>query len=977
MKIKEFEVNKRNTPPTRLFSIVLLLLAGLCAFGQDYKGSVFVGVSDSNGGALPGAMVTISASTFNRSFPTDANGIARFVGLTPGVYEVQVVMNGFNTVKRPNVSVDTGANVKLNITLTPTTQVEELVVTADTPLMDSRKVGTKTTLTTDELALIPTSRDPWAVLDTIPGIQTDRINNGGNESGQQSNFVGKGDDGTNAAWVIDGVEFTDFAAEGASQSYLDFGSFTQVGFDTGGTDVSTGSGGTVLNFVTKEGSNEHTGSMRLLFADEDFSSRNVGPDPVDGVVRQNSVIETFEKGFEIGGPIVKDRLWYWGAFNQNSIDNLTRSGQRDKTVLENTSIKIHGDITPTTRATFFYTNGAKLKDGRDAGPTRATETTWDQDGPTPIYKYEVSQLVGQNTELQFIYGRVDGGFNLRPKADPNTIQAVYDEAAGTWRNTYYTFGSKRPQRTYTAKGTSFLGLGNTDNEFNYGFEYKDGEASTAGGWGTNSNVWLDDYSQVGGQSYFYAYRDAVRVREFQSNSAWIQDTLSVNNLTLKGGLRYTSSEGNNLGGRVAANPFFPDALPALDYNGDQPIFEWKTVSPSLGATYTFGNQNQYLVRANFRRYYDNLSTNEVDFNNPVAASRIKGYWNDLNGDGQFQSGEESFPDPNDPYSLQTVNVNRENPAVPISPNLIDPNLEPPRADEFILGAEWSITPSFTVAATYTHNERTDELWTPLQGGITSADYEVIGRVQGTNPINGEAYDVPVYGLNEEGDAKNPNRDPILTNRPDYTEIYDGVELTVTKRLSNRWMIRGYVSLQDWSHDVGPGAIQNPTLDQTRSVEDGGDMVVRAVGSGPKADIFMGSASWSANVNGVVQLPWDINLSANVFAREGFAAPLFASHQFTEAGNRTPSVTNVSIGSLDTVRMDDIVNVNFKAAKVFTLGNTKVDLGVEIFNIFNDDATLQIQRRAATGAGSRPDATFGRINENLSPRIARFSATINF
>jgi hypothetical protein len=930
---------------------------------------------DSNGGRLPGAVATLSASTFNRSFVTDANGVARFVGLTPDKYELKVVMTGFNTVVRPNVVVDTGANVTLNITMTPATQTEELVVVAETPLMDSKKVGTSTTLTTEELELIPTSRDPWAVLDTIPAIQSDRINLGGNESGQQSTFVGKGDDGDNAAWVIDGVDFTDFAAQGASQSYLDFGSFDQIGFTTGGSDVSTGSGGTVLNFVTKQGSNEHTGSMRLLWADEDFSSKNVNPDPVDGVVRQNSVIETFEKGFEIGGPIIKDRLWYWGAFNQNSIDNLTRSGQRDKTELENTSLKIHGDITPTTRGTFFYTNGAKLKDGRGAGPTRSPETTWDQDGPTPIYKYEISQLIGQNTELQFIYGRVDGGFALRPKTDPNTIQAVYDEAAGTWRNTYYTFGSARPQRTYTAKGTTFLGLGSTDNEFNYGFEFKEAQATTAGGWGTQQNVWLDDYHAVGGQSYFFAYRDGVTAREIESTSFWVQDSITAGNWTIKGGLRYNESEGNNKGGVVAANPFFPEALPALDYNGDTPVFTWETIAPSIGATYTFGSENQYLVRGSFRRYYDTIASGDVDFANPVATSRIVGWWDDLNGDGQFSVEEGSFPVPGNPYSLATRNVNTDNPALAVSNDFIDPNFDPPEVNEFILGGEWAITPGFTVAATYTHRTRNDDPASYLQGGITSADYEIVGYVEGTNPVTG-SYREAVYGLDAAGDAKNPDRRVFLTNRADYEEIYDGFEFTATKRLSNRWMLRGFIAFQDWTHDVGPGAFQNPTIGTNRAEVDGGDVVVRAAGSGPKGDIFTGSASWSANLNGVVQLPWDVNVSANIFAREGYVAPLFVSHNFSDAAGRS-AAGDVSTGALDTLRMDDIFNVNFKLAKVFTMGSTKVDLGIEIFNLFNEDSVLQVQRRVATSAGANADGTFGRINETLSPRIARFSATVNF
>lgn len=962
-----------------LFTLLILVFGAICAVAQDYKGAVFIKVTDSNGEPLPGAVVEISASTFKRTFVSDSNGDARFVGLTPDSYDIRVVMTGFNTGVLTNVLVDSGATVRMDMTIQPATvDGGTIEVVHQTQLLDTRQIGSDTNLSTAELEQLPQARDPWAVLDTIPAIQVDRINVGGNESGQQSTFVGHGDDGDNTAWIIDGVEFTDFSAEGASQAYLDFGAFQQINIATGGQDVSTGSSGAVMNFVTKQGSNEHTGSMRMLYADEKFSSTNIDePDPVDGELKQNKVIETFEKGFEIGGPIIKDKLWYWGAFSQNSIDNLTRSGQRDKTVLENTSLKLHGDVTPTTRATFFYMNGAKIKDGRDAGPSRPVETTFDQDGPTPIYKYEVSQLVGQATELQFIHGRVGGGFSLTPKGDPNTNQAVFDEASSSWRNTYLTLSTLRPQKTYTAKGTTFLGLRDTDHEFNYGFEYKDAQATTSFGWGTEQNIWLDDYSALGQTSYFFAYRDGVTAREIESSSLWVQDTFSMGNLTIKGGLRYNQSEGNNLGGDVAPNNFFPELLPALNYNGDQPVYTWETIAGNLGATYSFGNDNQYLLRGSLRRFYDNIAASDVDFANPVAASRLIGIWNDGQGgnlrDGQFQVGEEVWFG-GDPYAVST-NVNRDDPSSATSNNFIDPNLEPPEVDELLLGGEWAITPGFAVGFTYTHRERSNETGGRLQGGITSADYELLGNVVGTNAVDGSAYDVPVYGLSADGLAKNPQRNTFLTNIDGFQEIYDGIELTVTKRLSERWMMRGYVAYQDWTHDIGPNAFQNPTMDVNRNRADGGPVSVQAAGSGPKANVFTGTARWSANLNGLVQLPWDVSISANIFAREGYAAPLAVSHNF-QAVDGTP-IYDVSPGPLDTLRMDDIFNINTKLTKVFTLGATKVDLGVEIFNLLNDDAVLQVQRRMATNAGTTADPNFRRIDETLSPRLARFSATVNF
>ena len=995
--------------PAKAIAVTMLIAcAAMSAWAQSYKGSVQATFTTEDGSPLPGVTVTLSADTFSRSFVTDANGNVRFVGLTPGVYEIKGVFTGFNTIVRPNIQVDTGSNVRLDFAMVPATQAEEMVIVAETPIADSEKVGTATVLTTEELSLLPQARDPWAVLDTIPGIQSDRINIGGNESGQQSVFVGKGDDGQNAAWIIDGVEFTDHAAEGASQSYLDFGAFDQIGFTTGGSNVESGASGTVLNFVTKQGTNEHHGSMRLLFADQDFQSTNL-PEGVQG----NRIVETFEKGFEIGGPIIKDRFWYWGAFNQNTIDNLVVGGASDKTRLENTSFKLHGNITSSTRVTAFYTNGDKQKEGRGAGNSRAPETTWNQQGPTPIYKFEVSQLIGQNTEIQLIYGRVDGGFTLSPQVNPNNAQPVFNEVLGRWENSYRDISFSRPSRQYELKGDTYMALGSTEHEFSYGFKYKNAWSISNETWGADgSNLWVDDYSGLGGTSYFQAHRDSFSGTELDSTSVWIKDTMTMGNLTVEFGLRYNNSDASNLpSSSVAANPLFPDAVPALAYQGDDPQFEYDTISPQLGATYTFGEDNQFLVRGSYRKYYDDISVTEAGTTNAAGRSWITGFAQDYNGDGQYDASELGFAlDANgnvipyqgneatqDPYFFFPTGIDPNDPTAATSPNLIDPDLEPPEVDEFIVGGEWSITPGFSLAASYTVRERSNTQWSlsHLGGGrlLSRSDYELAHTLTGINPESGDQWNVDYYVLNAEADAANrANAGTTLTNRPDYSEDFQEFELTATKRLSNKWMLRGYIAFTDWTRDIGPNGITNPTPNTTRSNVDGSDVAIASGGSGDKGDVFAGTASWSASLNGLYQLPWDMAISGVLTAREGYQAPLFVDGSGFVNGAGRASNQSFSIGPLDTLRYDDLVNLNLKLSKVFKMGSTKVDLAVEVFNVFNEDTILQLNRdyaiirndgtavQATDFSDNGNDSTRGtyrRVDEYLSPRIARFSATINF
>ncbi len=181
---------------------------------------------------------------------------------------------------------------------------------------------------------------------------TDRINVGGNESGQQSAYVGPGSAGDQAIWSVDGVVITDMAALGSSPSYFDFDAFEEMQVTTGGSDSTIATGGVVLNMVTKRGTNEWRGSGRFYktsdsyqsntsFSDGDLSAGNctpatpcayrsgtgatrsqlvqfqlglLGAPPAAHFTQGNQIISVDDYGAELGGPIIKDRLWVWGSY---------------------------------------------------------------------------------------------------------------------------------------------------------------------------------------------------------------------------------------------------------------------------------------------------------------------------------------------------------------------------------------------------------------------------------------------------------------------------------------------------------------------------------------------------------------------------------------------------------------------------------------------------------------------------------------
>ncbi|MFW6012259.1 MAG: carboxypeptidase-like regulatory domain-containing protein, partial [bacterium] len=163
---------------------VLLLASGGAALAQEQTGNLYGVVTDPEGAALPGVRVEVTGVGAPQTQFTDAQGQFRFLNLDPGNYQLTANLEGFSTVEFPDVDIRVGRNTTLEITLSPAVE-EVITVTAESPLLDERKVAKGTTVSQIELEKIPTARDPWAIVTQTPGVLSDRINVGGNESGQQ------------------------------------------------------------------------------------------------------------------------------------------------------------------------------------------------------------------------------------------------------------------------------------------------------------------------------------------------------------------------------------------------------------------------------------------------------------------------------------------------------------------------------------------------------------------------------------------------------------------------------------------------------------------------------------------------------------------------------------------------------------------------------------------------------------------------
>ncbi len=176
------------------FVAALLSLTMGTAFAQQQTGEIFGKATDGSGAVLPGATVTASGPALlqPRVATTSETGSYRLPELPIGTYMVTFELPGFKTIQRTDVRITIGFAAQINAELELSSVQETVTVTGESPLIDTKATGTKTSFDLESLQGLPTARDPWVMLEKTPGITMDRANVGGSQSGQQSGYISRG-----------------------------------------------------------------------------------------------------------------------------------------------------------------------------------------------------------------------------------------------------------------------------------------------------------------------------------------------------------------------------------------------------------------------------------------------------------------------------------------------------------------------------------------------------------------------------------------------------------------------------------------------------------------------------------------------------------------------------------------------------------------------------------------------------------------
>ncbi len=914
----------------RFLTVGLVLSLSICfnggdAFAQLQTGNIYGSVTDSQGAPLAGATVLLTGGegVHPQVQVTNAEGQFRFLGLTPGNYALHAEMEGFSSVDYPNIVVSIGRNTSIEV---PMTDADIVTVTGESPLLDVRRLTDRDTITAEELEKIPTARDPWAILQNTPGVLTDRINVGGNESGCGSSYVQEtfaetehGFPGAEASIA------TEMAVAGSLSEDLGFDALRRPPVPDESI-LTAETSETAERLRPKRGTNEWRASGFYTGS---------GGELAGGDAEVNRISFLRAGSAELGGPLVHDKLWVWGETGLHEIRRIVLGGQEEEQSGRSGRFKLNAQMGNNVSSLLTLSRGDADGSGLGAGPARAPETTWEEDGRETVRGIESTAIFTADFYSTASFSAVNARLADVPRSAGAEARIGPDGVAhGSW------FDIREERRARQARLTSSLFIGGTTyHEIVFGGGWRrqeedsilapPGPLGVAGGvLGLAEDVALAEFWR-GGQA------DA----RIETSGLWLQDTLSAGNTTAVFGLR---ADGQDFG--IAGGP--------------RP---W-TFSPRLQLTQAFGAGRDTLLKASVGRFASRLDARVPWHLDPGAPAVLRSLFTDRDGD--------LFPDPDEP--IQLLHGEGLDPLRPgVDPDAIDPRLRPEISDEARLGVEHAFLPDFMVDLRVSWRRTRHLLEERLlvrdaaTGAVslaTAGDWVPAGRLAGTLP-DGTPYDLPFWdlrpGLLWTGGTLLANGD---RQREDF-----GLSLTWHKRLADGWMTRGYLAWQDSDQRLGPDfrRFDDPT-NTLGGGDDEGRSVAEIGSGGPHATPRFTAARWSFEANGLIALNhYQSYLEIGVKGRRGEPLPYYR-----QVARQRADVARVQLtGRPDAFRTEDVLTASAALTQDFDFGDFNLSVSLGGVNLLNEGTVLARELDLGTSRAASADETLAARAFRLEVRMS--------
>jgi len=988
--------------------------------------------------ALPGATIEISSPALmsgTRSTTSSSKGSYVFLNVPPGKYKLSASSSGFKTVSRDDIDVAAGAVVTLDLTL-PVGTMQETIVVSGGSIVDTKTSSIETRFDADMVEKLPTSRDAFLDLAlTAPGMSE----GSGAASGTtefQSPTAYSGATNENV-FLINGVDVTNPRAGS-------FGSLVNVNYDTVeevrvvalGSKAEYGSfSGAAIDVLTKSGSNDFHGSAAFysklgsVANNQPGAGQDLGAPFLfvgEGEQLAGEVKKDWEGSATVGGPIVKDKLWFFGAFDYTRGASLP-----PRWPLQSESWNRYADAKLSAApfknhnawVAYHYENNDGNGWSWGSQPGWDTSMTYGSKQSNNTVSSQWQWFGSPKTTLSAKYL----GFWTKDKPYLPTERPDHPGYINWWKWTDaygsygvngafpYVEGYQSSRNTIQADVSHFADgfLGSHDVKF--GVQYTKGRSNSQGGYFQNYVNFLYPYRWTQSVQYmqswygdtgllFYNNRDTINpsltVRTGDSTGVFFDDQWNpTRRLTVNLGLRFDHMTTKYGAGKVYDFPSSPDAInnPAVlrDRQSTDNVFDFKTWAPRIGLSYQLTGDGKTVARAAFGRYYMPLTAEflrRFGPDMPLVSRELQifevGPWSavDTNGDGFIDSIEtrEAARKVNGltPISSETQTIDYS-----WTLNVAD-GVKDQHTDQFTVNLEREVAHNLSVSASYIYKHTTDTFALLPINRVTGQEWEyervpfttsagkqvmlysvVLKDYDGNGVVDGD--DIAWIGNNNDSRVQNM---PALDGSKPKRD-YHGVQLVFRKRLSDRW--QGLASLL-YSKSSG---ISRRSFRQDFNVE--GPMFYD--------DTWMGNLNytvnnlegplpftpkWEVKVSGSYQVPGiDVDLGARLRFHTG--RPMWRLEDYparTQFADPAGAVINpdgspqiVAVDANDPDYLPNLTLLDLHVEKPLKLGGQKaLHLVVDGFNVFNSNAATNMI--VATEG-------YGKI-ENI-PQGRRFRAGVRF
>src|SRR5262245_14287208 len=297
---------------TKAVLVAAVVLFPILAGAQSLTGTA----RDASGAVLPGVTVEAASPVLIekvRNSVTDGTGQYRIENLTPGTYTVTFTLAGFTTVKREDVNVSGAQVITINADLRVGGVQETITVTGETPVVDVQtSTRTQKVIDNEVVSVLPASRGYGNILATVPGIQATGLNSGANPV--MNFFTARGGRGNEGTIQIDGMNVgSAFNGGGVAGFGYDTANATEIQVTIAGGLGETDRGGPAFNMIPRTGGNNFSGTYFLSYAGEWAQASNLDDELKSfGINEVPGLIKNWDTSFAMGGPIKRDRLWFFG-----------------------------------------------------------------------------------------------------------------------------------------------------------------------------------------------------------------------------------------------------------------------------------------------------------------------------------------------------------------------------------------------------------------------------------------------------------------------------------------------------------------------------------------------------------------------------------------------------------------------------------------------------------------------------------------